>query len=145
MTDSIPTEELFQNAGVRATQARTAIMDYLVESGTHPNTEELNAALAEKGLKIPAATLYQNLEKLTSAGLLIRFASSDGQVRYDANLAHHHHMICTVCHRVADIRIANPLSSLAIFDARTGDPVLRWTFENAEIELKGRCPDCAGT
>lgn len=144
MTESIHTEEIFQNAGVRATQARTAIMEYLIESGTHPSTEELSAALAEKGLKIPVATLYQSLEKLTSAGLLIRFTGPEGQARYDANLTHHHHMICTVCHRVADIRIANPLSSLAIFDARTGEPVLHWTLENAEIELKGRCPDCTG-
>jgi Fe2+ or Zn2+ uptake regulation protein len=143
MTDSIQSDALLQSAGVRPTQARTAIMDHLIERGIHPTTEELNASLIEKGIRIPAATLYQSLEKLTSAGLLIRFSSSGGQVRYDSNLAYHHHMICTVCHRVADVRIDKPLQNLAIFDARTGEPVLNWTLENAEIELKGCCPDCA--
>lgn len=144
MTDSIPTDEIFQNAGVRATQARIAIMEHLIKGAGHPTTEELNTSLMEKGVKIPVATLYQSLEKLTAAGLLVRFTGPDGQVRYDANLSHHHHMICTVCHRVEDVRIANSLESLAIFDARTGDAVLSWTLEDAEIELKGRCPDCAG-
>ncbi|MFA6008982.1 MAG: Fur family transcriptional regulator [Desulfobacteraceae bacterium] len=143
MTDSIQTDALLQNAGVRPTQARTAIMGHLIERGTHPTTEELNASLIEKGIRIPTATLYQSLEKLTAAGLLIRFPGTDGQVRYDANLSHHHHMICTVCQRVVDISISNPLSSLSIFDDKTGEPVLNWTLENAEIELKGRCPACA--
>ncbi len=144
MTDSSHTDECLQYAGVRPTQARVAIMEHLTQGG-HPTTEELGMALMGKGLKIPTATLYQNLEKLTAAGLLVRFTGHDGQVRYDANLAYHHHMICTACNRVADVRIANPLESLAIFDARAGEPMLRWTLENAEIELKGRCPDCSGT
>lgn len=143
MTDSIQTDALLQSAGVRPTQARTAIMDHLIERGTHPTTEELNASMIEKGIRIPAATLYQSLEKLAAAGLLIRFPGTDGQVRYDANLSHHHHMICTVCQRVIDISISTPLSSLSILDDKTGEPVLNWTLENAEIELKGRCPSCA--
>ena len=50
MTDSIPTDEIFQNAGVRATQARIAIMEHLIKGAGHPTTEELNTSLMEKGV-----------------------------------------------------------------------------------------------
>ena len=143
MAESQTTETLLQNAGIRPTQARISIMEHLMGKGSHPTTEELGASLREKNIVIPTATLYQSLDKLTGAGLLIRFTGTDGQVRYDANVTRHHHMTCTVCHRVLDIRVDNPLSHLAIYDDKTGEAVVGWTLENAEIELKGRCPSCA--
>jgi len=85
------------------------------------------------------------LEKLTQARLLIRFPGSDGQVRYDANLTVHHHIICRSCHRVCDVKIQTPLSSLGLIDDKSGEPIDNWTFENAAIELKGLCPTCTVT
>lgn len=137
-------ERLFK-AGIRQTLARTAIMECLMEKDGHPTTEELNAALKEKGVKIPLATLYQNLEKLASSGLITRFSSSDGMIRYDANLQHHHHLVCTSCHRIMDVGIDGLLSGIALREEKTGEPVNGWTLSDAEIELKGKCPGCSST
>ena len=135
-------KHILSDTGIRPTKARIWIMEHLIRSNSHPSTEELNMALREKGCLIPPATLYQNLEKLTAEGLLIRFKGIDGQARYDANLALHHHLICRICNRVRDIRLDTPLTSLLIRDDKTGNTVENWTLENAAIELKGICPDC---
>ncbi|MBU1172778.1 MAG: transcriptional repressor [Proteobacteria bacterium] len=144
MSDSSGSEDILLSAGIRPTQARMRIMNYLLTSETHPSTEELSLALRGTGVPIPAATLYQSLEKLCQAGLLIRFTGKDGQVRYDANLSVHHHMICRCCNRVCDIAIKNPLSRLGIINEKSGKPIDNWALDQAAIEVKGLCPDCVG-
>ena len=143
MIHDVNPEDMIVSAGLRPTQARKAIMVYLAQSGKHPTTDELGRALRENGHEIPTATLYQSLEKLTQAKLLARFSGPDGQVRYDANLSVHHHLICTSCQEVRDIIIDTPLSDLRVTDEKNQNPVTGWTLENAFLELKGLCPECS--
>ncbi|GAB6095756.1 peroxide-responsive transcriptional repressor PerR [Desulfatiferula olefinivorans] len=135
-------EELLQHAGLRPTPARLTILSCLIGSGVHPTTDELAMMLRDTGKRLPTATLYQSLEKLSGAGLIIRFTGPDGQARYDANLSAHHHLICRACHRVVDVAIDIPLADLGLIDAETGKTIDGWTLENAAIELKGVCPAC---
>lgn len=139
MTKPNNAKELLKNSGIRSTKARIQILEYLIENPTHPNTEELKHALDEVGDKIPTATLYQSLEKLTSARLLVKFPGTDGQLHYDANLKHHHHLICTSCNTVVDIHLLTPLSELAVTEE---GPLTGWEINKERIELRGICPAC---
>jgi Fe2+ or Zn2+ uptake regulation protein len=117
-------------------------MEYLTSTSGHPTTDELGRALKDKGISLPPATLYQNLDVLTAHGLLVRFKTQDGQARYDAKLTRHHHLICRSCNRVLDIRLETPLSAMDMRDDMTGTPVDGWRIDDATVELKGICPNC---
>jgi Fe2+ or Zn2+ uptake regulation protein len=142
MNEPSRAEEILQQAGLRPTQARLSILSCLMGSGVHPTTDELARMLRDTGQGIPVATLYQSLEKLSQAGLLTRFTGPDGQAHYDANRSAHHHLICRACHRVLDVTIDTPLTSLRLIDAATKKTIEGWTLENTSIELKGLCPSC---
>jgi Fe2+ or Zn2+ uptake regulation protein len=81
--------ELFKRLhehGLRPTEARRLVLALLDEKNNHPSSEGIISALRNKGYPISIATLYQNLNNLVEAGLLIRIKGPDGLMRFDANL-----------------------------------------------------------
>lgn len=142
MEETHDAKRLLSNSGLRSTKARIQILKYLIEHPTHPNVEELKQALNQSGDSIPTATLYQSLEKLTAANLLLKFPGTDGQLRYDANLKYHHHLICTCCNKVVDVHLRIPLSKLAVTQENGSEAMEGWELRNERIELKGICPAC---
>lgn len=142
MKETFNAKKRLSHSGIRSTKARIQILEYLVDHPTHPTTEELKQALNESGDAIPAATLYQSLEKLTAANLLLKFPGADGQLRYDANLKYHHHLICTSCNKVVDVHLRTPLSKLAVTEEGGTESMEGWELANERIELRGLCPEC---
>ena len=53
--------EMLKNTGVRITPQRHAILEYLVESMTHPTADDIYKALEGKFPNMSVATVYNNL------------------------------------------------------------------------------------
>jgi Fur family peroxide stress response transcriptional regulator len=49
------------------------------------------------------ATVYKALDALKTVGVVREVASFTHGRRYDANVDRHHHLVCTRCHKVADL------------------------------------------
>lgn len=136
--------ELLRQHGLRPTRARCLLLELLSLPNNHLSTEEIVRTLAGQGHRVGTATLYQNLDKLVQAGLLLRFTGPDGLARYDFNLTPHSHLICRRCRRVQDI------DTNTLFNRRflpplchhTGKPVSDWQIDDVQLELKGLCPAC---
>lgn len=137
------TEQLRRH-GLRPTPARCRILELLTRRREHYSPEEMLEALREEGEPMSIATLYQNLAKLSEAGVIGRFVGPDGVSRYDVVTEPHHHLVCRVCGRMVDVRVKGPLGDLApepIFAEDAGE-LARWRVKGAKVEFSGVCPDC---
>jgi Fur family peroxide stress response transcriptional regulator len=64
-------------------------------------------------------------------------------MRYDANLAPHHHLVCVKCNRIVDVRNnEEPLLQKSPVDYQTGVSLSDWHIDYIKIEFNGTCPDC---
>jgi Fe2+ or Zn2+ uptake regulation protein len=134
---------LLRSRGLRTTRARRLILARLLDSNDHLSTEELQAALRRRGQVVSIATLYQNLRRLSDAGLLASFADSGGLVRFDANTAPHAHLVCTRCGRIADVGLTDP--TVKRLSEALPRPVRRyrgWSVRDVRLEFSGLCPKC---
>ncbi len=135
--------ELLRSRGLRATRASRLILARLRHSNDHLSAEEVQRALRRRGHRVSIATLYQNLKRLTEAGLLVSFADSGGLVRFDANTAPHAHLVCTGCGRILDVApSAAPVERLAAALPKPARRYRGWSIRDARLELCGLCPDC---
>jgi Fur family transcriptional regulator, peroxide stress response regulator len=129
--------------GLRPTKARRLLLAYLGEKNQHPNTDGIRMALRSSGYSLSIATLYQNLNKLVLAGLLMSIKGPDGLMHFDANLEPHHHFVCLNCNKMIDVKIKQEsrMQENAI-DFHSGNPISGWTVNQIKAELLGICPDC---
>lgn len=138
--------ELFKRLrehGLRPTEARRLVLALLDEKNNHPSSEGIISALRNKGYPISIATLYQNLNNLVEAGILIRIKGPDGLMRFDANLTPHHHLICEKCGKMIDVTInRKTLLPKCPFDYQTNNPLSDWRINHIKLEFNGTCPDC---
>lgn len=142
----IDNPELFsrlQEHGLRPTEARRLVLALLAEKNGHPSTDGIIKTLQERGFPVSIATLYQNLDKLVEAGLLIRIKGTDGLMRFDANLAPHRHLVCDSCGKMVDVRM-NRESRLqeSPVGFQSDISLTGWHIDNLKIEYHGICPNC---
>lgn len=123
--------------GLRVTQQRVAVLDYLCATPTHPTAEEIGAAVNRAEPTTSRASVYNVLHSLKEHGLIEELVFDDAVARYDANLGPHHHFVCTKCGAVHDV----PYDALPPVPKRrlpTGH-----TVESVDVTLRGHCPGCA--
>lgn len=135
--------ERLSEFGLRPTRARVMILDLLNKVENHLSPDQIIAALARKGSAISPATLYQNLNKMSSRGVLRCFQGVDGKMHFDSNIHHHHHLLCTNCGTINDIDPVVPISqSFRISLPKAGQSLEKWDFSREISEIKGVCPFC---
>jgi Fur family peroxide stress response transcriptional regulator len=129
--------------GVRPTESRRLVLALLNKKNDHLSTEGIIKALQNKGFKVSVATLYQNLNKLVEAGLLVCIKGPDDLMRFDANLAPHNHLVCIKCGKIVDVRNNDKqLLKKTPVDYQTGISLSDWHIDHIKIEYNGTCPDC---
>ena len=138
------------------------MLAYLKRRGEHLTPAEIFHGLRESGQAVSIATLYQNLQALSRRGLIKRIVAPDGAVRYDVNLAPHHHLVCRRCGRLVDVELSEPLTVRPVVPPHGGpadgarpmkepaalgerqEPDLAgWQLLSAQVEFHGLCPQCA--
>jgi Fur family transcriptional regulator, peroxide stress response regulator len=129
--------------GLRTTRARVLILAALAGRNDHPTADVLLRALREAGDELGPATLYQNLGKLSDAGLIQRLTGPDGLMHFDATVTSHPHLSCVECGCIVDVKVDESLfANLKPVCAHTNRPLSRWRLEAVNLELKGLCPTC---
>ena len=130
-------EQYLQNKGLRRTQERFAILDAIYSIEGHFTMEELMDIMNASKFHVSRATLYNTMDLLTEAHLVIRhkFANSS-QYEKSYNMTTHFHRICTSCGSVTEVQ----------------DDKLRHVIENAHskgfsidhtsLYMYGTCSKC---
>lgn len=124
--------------GVRITPQRQAILEYLIESMSHPTADEIYKALSERFPNMSVATVYNNLRVFKEVGIVSELTFGDASSRYDANIEHsHYHVICRSCGKIVDFEYPSLADVEREAAASTGFKV-----EDHRLEIYGICADC---
>src|SRR5699024_57375 len=91
-----------KESGVRITPQRHAVLEYLINSESHPTADEIYKVLEKKFPNMSVATVYNNLRVLRKIGLVRELTYGDESSRFDYNMTDHYHIICEECDKVVD-------------------------------------------
>ena len=124
-------------AGLRVTRQRLVVLDALANLGGHPTADEIGAALRERGIPLPRASLYHALGSVEAAGLLLVADAGPGAARYEIASTWHHHLVCRSCGAVIDVPCVT--GRRPCLDATLPGAVV----DEAQVIFRGLCPACA--
>ena len=139
MIGQTSTEDLLRDAGLKATRARIAVISTLRDLGGHQTADEVAAALAGNGTMVSRATVFNALDDLTRADLVMVADAGPGATRYESADAWHHHFVCSSCGAISDV--ACPDDSPLCVDS-TG---VEGEVDDVQVIFRGTCPTCLET
>ena len=88
---------------MKYSKQREIILNYVKSVKTHPTAEIIYEKVREKDKKISLGTVYRNLEQLHKNGDIKRLKMANEKDRFDGNVLHHYHGICTKCSKIVDV------------------------------------------
>ncbi len=132
--DSLQIVQLLQSKGLRPTQQRVAVYDYLREHPVHPTADTIYTDLISQYPTFSKTTIYNSLHALVNAGL-VRIVHIDSQEqRFDGNALDHGHFKCRNCNKLFDFPVSSEiLSSLCPKE---------FSPDVNDIYITGLCPSC---
>src|SRR5699024_556891 len=95
--------ERLKNAHIRITPQRYAILEYLIQTGSHPTADEIYRALEPRFPNMSVATVYNNLRVFIQQNLVKELNYGDASSRFDFSSTEHYHAVCTQCGRIEDV------------------------------------------
>ena len=118
---------------------RNAILACLQGTTSHPSAEMVYEMLQKEHPDISLATVYRNLARFKSQGLVCSVATVRGVERFDAMTHPHVHFICSSCDAVIDLpQMEIPESLSAEAEASSGCRV-----QDCRLTFTGLCGNCA--
>ncbi|MGH3034381.1 MAG: Fur family transcriptional regulator [Gaiellaceae bacterium] len=97
-------ERLLSATGVRVTPQRLLVLAELVRETDDVTAQELHDRLRRRGSRLGLATVYRTLGLLEGEGLVHAIPHQPGELCYRlCGEGHHHHLVCSRCHRVVEI------------------------------------------
>ena len=88
---------------MKYSKQRESILNYVKSVKTHPTAEIIYQEVRKQDNKISLGTVYRNLEKLNQNGDIKRLKMANEKDRFDGDVSHHYHGICTRCGKLIDI------------------------------------------
>ena len=110
------------------TGQRQVILEELRKVTVHPTADEIFAMVRRVMPHISLATVYRNLEILSSLGLVQKLECAGSQRRYDGNPERHHHIRCIGCGSVNDVSSEAVTDFEYIPERIPGYQVLNYSF-----------------
>lgn len=125
-----------EDAGLRCTPQRFAVMAFLTEDHRHPTAAEIFEAVNRVDPRCSRATTYNNLRDLVQAGLVREVAVEGRGARFEAIHTRHHHFICDHCGNVEDLEWYD-------VPAPAGGSLGQRVVRECEVIFRGLCMNCA--
>ena len=126
-----------KKSDIRITPQRYAILEFLIESKSHPTADDIYKGLADRFPSMSVATVYNNLRLFTKIGFVQEMAYGDASSRFDFSSQRHYHAICEKCGKIVDTYYPGLEDVEAATEQLTG-----FKINEHRMELYGVCPDC---
>jgi Fe2+ or Zn2+ uptake regulation protein len=123
--------------GKRMTPQRSAVLEALRATTSHPTAEELRGMVQELVPTVSLGTVYRNLHVLVEEGYVRRLPTPQGSHRFDGDLSPHLHVICRRCGKISDVHLEIDSVALGRVTKLTG-----YTDLSQRVEFRGICPEC---
>ena len=121
----------------RLTKQRQAILRAL-EDGRHLSAETILERVRAQLPGVSLGTIYRTLDILRGIGLVQIFSHAGGAARYEAALDKHHHLVCTRCHDVINVNVAEAPALAQTIAGEHG-----YNDVDCALVVTGHCPRCA--
>lgn len=134
--------ELLRDNGVRVTVPRRAILESLVELGSHVTAEQLGAHVRDRYPEVHESTVYRTLDRLRRLGVVDHVHLGHGRAVYHLPDSGHQHLHCDRCGVVVEAPDEVFAGLVRSVDERYG-----FELDLDHFALGGRCRACraAGT
>ena len=129
--------ELCANHGLTATHQRQVLYEVMQTMRGHPSPEEVYARVKKRIPAISLATVYKNIHLFVHKGVLKEVSMHHGSLRVELNSHHHHHMICSHCRAITDIK-EKDLGVLPALQRLPGG----FQVQRYDIDVIGFCAAC---
>ena len=97
-------ERLLERRGLRPTPQRVGVLAELIKERDDVTAQGLHQRLRAEGARIGLATVYRTLAALREKGIVDTLSHHPGELCYRLCAdEHHHHLVCTSCHRVIEL------------------------------------------
>ena len=118
---------------MRETRQMKLILDYVSNSHNHPTAMNVYEFCKETFPNISLATVYRNLNKLSSIGLIKQIKMPNNVDRFDYGHDTHPHFMCIHCGEIIDLDKSFDVSKIAPKNVK---------ITACEINFKGVCEKC---
>lgn len=108
-----------QDLGMRVSRQRRYILELLWERKEHLSAREIYDLLNQQGKEIGHTSVYQNLEALSSQGVIECLEKSDGRL-YGNISDSHSHVNCLDSNKIIDVSVELPPELIAEIESQTG-------------------------
>ena len=124
--------------GVRITETRKAVIDFIIQSHDHPSADMIYQALLPAFPNMSLATVYNNLKVLIDEGFVSELKVRNDTTTYYDFMGHQHlNVICEKCGRIADMDLDLPDVQQEA-EEQTG-----YQITKSQMVVYGICPECA--
>lgn len=128
---------LLTGHGVRPTAQRLLVLEALAATDD-ATAQAVHERLRRSGARVGLATVYRSLALLSERGVVDVLSHRPGEACYRlCGGGHHHHLVCTSCHRVVELRDCSLDAWLADIAAEHG-----FSLTGHELEVSGLCSSC---
>lgn len=128
-------KETLTAVGLKATQQRLVLYQALCQSQQHPDADSLFQQLKGQHPSLSLATVYRVLDTFVATGICARFVDDEGKLRFDANLAPHHHLICEATNQIIDFD--DPELNQLLADYFTRKPLQHFKPRSIQLHVHG--------
>jgi Fur family peroxide stress response transcriptional regulator len=130
-------KKALSEAGIKTTFQRLEVFREVASSEDHPDAESIYKAVRRRIPTISLDTVYRTLWLLLDLGLISTLGPRY-KIRFDANIAPHHHFVCGRCGLTRDF-YSEEFDNLTVPEALKEFGIV----ERAQVEIKGVCSSCA--
>lgn len=126
--------EYLKKNGIRPSNPRIKIYQYLITKKNHPSVDLIYQALKEEMPCLSRTTVYNTLNIFLEGGVVKQVIVEDNEARYDADISVHGHFRCSECGQIYDFRVE---------DIKIDNEELKNFFiEEKHIYFRGKCASC---
>lgn len=134
-TDALYTQ--LRDAGLKATSQRVAVLKILSQTDKHPGVEQIVSALNDAGIHMSVATVYNVLESLYKAGIVLKMVDKDNIMRFDYNTNAHVHIFNDANTEICDYFDEELCEQVkAYLRAKLGDRFGRISYVDISVKTK---------
>ena len=116
-----------QALGMRLSRQRRFILELLWQAKEHLSAREIYDRLNQQGKAIGHTSVYQNLEALSSQGIIECIERSDGRL-YGNISDSHSHVNCLDTNQILDVHVELPQDLIQQIEAQTGVKITDYTI-----------------
>jgi Fur family ferric uptake transcriptional regulator len=116
-----------QILGMRVSRQRRFILELLWQANEHLSAREIYDRLNQQGKEIGHTSVYQNLEALSTQGIIECIEHCDGRL-YGNISDSHSHVNCIDTNQILDVHVQLPEEFIQEVEAKTGVKITDYTI-----------------